>query len=140
PRVVAFADGVAGTVTNAGDGEKLLVVGWPGDPVGHPPLFSVPLDGGEPTDLAGDLDRNVMAGAPAYPGGLPQGAADGRILFCLRERGCTHLWSMARDGSGARAVLDGAGRVVSGLSVVGDRAVVALGTPTSYGEIALVEV
>ena len=53
-----------------------------------------------------------MPGAPAYPGGLPQETADGRILFCLRERGCTHLWSVAADGSDARAVLDGAGRVV----------------------------
>ncbi len=139
PRVVAFADGVAGTVTYAGDGEKLLVVGWPGDPVGHARLFSVPLDGGEPTDLAGDLDRNVMAGAPAYPGGLPQEAADGRILFCLRERGCTHLWSVRQDGTDAHAVLDGAGRIVAGLSVVGDRAAVVLGTATSYGEIAVVD-
>ena len=80
-----------------------------------------------------------MPGAPAYPGGLPQETADGRILFCLRERGCTHLWSVAADGSDARAVLDGAGRVVSGLSVAGDRAVVALGTPTSYGELAVVD-
>ena len=39
PRVVAFADGVAGTVSYAADGESLLVVGWPGDPVGHARLF-----------------------------------------------------------------------------------------------------
>ena len=134
PRVLAFADGVARTASYSADGESLLVVGWSGDPVGHARLFRVPLDGGAPVDLTGSLDRNVMPGAPAYPGGLPQEGADGRILFCLRERGCTHLWSIAADGSDARAVLDGAGRVVSGLSVAGDLAVVALGTPTSYGE------
>ena len=111
-----------------------------GDPVGHARLFRVPLDTGVPVDLTGSLDRNVMPGAPAYPGGLPQETADGRILFCLRERGCTHLWSVAADGSDARAVLDGAGRVVSGLAVAGDLAVVALGTPTSYGELAVVDV
>ena len=82
PRVFAFADGVARTVSYAADGESLLVVGWPGDPVGHARLFRVPLDGGVPVDLAGSLDRNVMPGAPAYPGGLPQETADGRILFC----------------------------------------------------------
>ena len=98
PRVVAFADGVAGTVSYSADGESLLVVGWPGDPVGHARLFRVPLDGGAPVDLTGSLDRNVMPGAPAYPGALPQEAADGRILFCLRDRGCTHLWSVAADG------------------------------------------
>ena len=140
PRVLAFADGVARTVSYSADGESLLVVGWSGDPVGHARLFRVPLDGGAPVDLTGSLDRNVMPGAPAYPGGLPQEGADGRILFCLRERGCTHLWSIAADGSDARAVLDGAGRVVSGLSVAGDLAVVALGTPTSYGELVVVDV
>ena len=103
PRVVAFADGVARTVSYAADGESLLVVGWAGDPVGHARLFRVPLDGGVPVDLTGTLDRNVMPGAPAYPGGLPQETADGRILFCLRERGCTHLWSVAADGSDAQA-------------------------------------
>jgi dipeptidyl aminopeptidase/acylaminoacyl peptidase len=36
-------------------------------------------------------------------------------------------------------VVDGVGRVVSGLSVSGSRAAVALVTPTSYGEIALIE-
>ena len=140
PRVFAFAEGVARTVSYSADGESLLVVGWSGDPVGHARLFRVPLDDGAPVDLTGSLDRNVMPGAPAYPGGLPQEGADGRILFCLRERGCTHLWSIAGDGSDARAVLDGAGRVVSGLSVAGDLAVVALGTPTSYGELAVVDV
>ena len=140
PRVLAFAEGVARTVSYSADGESLLVVGWSGDPVGHARLFRVPLDGGAPVDLTGSLDRNVMPGAPAYPGGLPQEGADGRILFCLRERGCTHLWSIAADGSDAVAVLDGAGRVVSGLSVARDLAVVALGTPTSYGELVVVDV
>ncbi len=69
-----------------------------------------------------------MPGAPAYPGGLPV-EADGRVWFCLRDRGCTHLWSVAADGTDARPELDGAGRVVSGLSVAGGRAAVALATP-----------
>ena len=37
-----------------------------------------PLDGGEVTELAASLDRNVMPGAPAYPGALPQFTDDGR--------------------------------------------------------------
>ncbi len=36
-------------------------------------------------------------------------------------------------------VLDGAGRVVAGLSVSGNRAAVVVSTPTSYGEITLVD-
>ena len=136
PRVVALEGGVAGAVWYAADGASLLVVGHPGDPVGHQHLFRVPLGGGEPTSLTGHLDRNVMAGAPAYPGGRPHETADGRVLFCIRDRGCTHLWS---TGATEGPVLAGEGRVVSGLSVAGDTAVVVLGTPTSYGELVALD-
>lgn len=136
PRVVALEGGVAGAVSYAADGASLLVVGHPGDPVGHQHLFRVPLDGGEPASLTAHLDRNVMAGAPAYPGGRPHETADGRVLFCIRDRGCTHLWS---TGATEGPVLAGEGRVVSGLSVVGDTAVVVLGTPTSYGELVALD-
>jgi len=132
PQVLAFADGVALTVSWAGD--ALLVVGWEGDPIGHAGLFRV--EGGEVTDLAGGPDRNVMPGAAAYPGGLPQ-EHDGRVFFCLRDHGCTHLWSVTGDD--ARPVVDGAGRVVSGLSIAAGRAAIALGTPESFGEIAVVD-
>jgi len=137
PRPVAFGDGLAVSVSFAAEGQSLLVVGYPGGLRGHQHLVRVPLDGGDPVDLTGDLDRNVMAGAPAYPGGRPQEGADGRLLFCLRDRGCTHLWALC-DGQ-ASPVLAGEGRVVSGLSVVGGTAVVALSTPTSYGEIVAVD-
>ena len=139
-RVVAFEGGVAGEVSFAADGQSLLVVGYPGDPVGHQHLVRVPLDGGEPVSLTAHLDRNVMVGGPAYPGGRPQQTADGRILFCLRDRGCSHLWALGQvGGEDEGPVLAGAGRVVSGLSVAGGTAVVALATPTSYGEIVALD-
>lgn len=138
PRTVVLADGIAAAATWTSDGAALLVVGHPGDPVGHAHLLRVPLDGAEPVDLAAHLDRNVMPGAPAYPGGLPV-EVDGRVWFCLRDRGCTHLWSVAVDGTDARPELDGAGRVVSGLSVAAGRVAVALATPTSYGEIVVLD-
>ncbi|WP_422771285.1 serine hydrolase [Plantactinospora sp. WMMC1484] len=137
-RRVGPAGGVARTVGFTADGSALLVVGWTGDPVGHARLLRVPLDGGEPADLTGTLDRNVMPGAVAYPGGPPQ-EHDGRVLFCLRDQGCSHLWSVAADGTDPRPVLAGAGRVVDGLSVGSGRAVVVLGTPDSFGEVAVVE-
>lgn len=142
PRLVALGDGIASAVTWTADGASLLVVGYPGDPVGHQHLLRVELedgpDGGVVHDLSGHLDRNVMAGAPAYPGAVPV-EVDGRVLFCLRERGCTHLWSVGLDGTDARGELAGAGRVVAGLSVAGGRAVVALATPASYGEVVALE-
>ncbi|PRY44698.1 serine hydrolase [Umezawaea tangerina] len=138
PKVLAFADGVASTVGWVEDGSALLVVGWAGDPVAHAHLHRVAVVGGEVTDLSAAVDRNVMPGATAYPGGLPH-EHGGRVWFCLRDHGCTHLWSVAADGTDARPVLDGAGRVVSGLSVAGTLGAVALTTPTSFGEIAVVD-
>ena len=88
--------GIAGTVSFSADGESLLVVGYPGLALGHAHLLRVPLDGGAPVDLTGHLDRNVMPGGPAYPGALPVETADGRLLFCVRDRGCTHLWRRSR--------------------------------------------
>ncbi len=140
PRLVGLADGVAGTVTWTADGSALLVVGTVGAPTGHAGLLRVPLDGGDVVDLAAPLDRNVMPGGPGYPGALPQLADDGRtVLFCVRERGDTHLYAVGVDGGEPRPVLGGAGRVVAGLSVAGGSAVVALLTPTSLGELVTVD-
>lgn len=140
PRVAGLAEGFAGTVSWAADGGSLLVVGWPGDPVGHARLLRLPRDGGPPVDLAGALDRNVMPGATAYPGALPQLADGGRtVLFCVRDRGCTHLYAVDLAGGEPRPVLAGAGRVVAGLSVAGGTAAVVLCTPTSYGEVVTVD-
>ncbi len=133
PRPVALEDGIAATVSFSTDGGSLLVVGHPSLALGHAHLLRVPLDGGAPVDLTGHLDRNVMPGGTAYPGALPVETADGRLLFAIRDRGCSHLW----DEEGP--VLAGAGRVVSGLSVAGGTAVVALATPTSYGEIVALD-
>ena len=41
-------------------------------PRAHTGLLAVPRNGGAVTELAASLDRNVMPGAPGYPGALPQ--------------------------------------------------------------------
>ncbi|MBM2614982.1 serine hydrolase [Actinoplanes sp. LDG1-06] len=141
PVVAGLADGLAGAVVWTPPGDALLVVGTMGAPVGHAGLLYVPLDGGPVRILADSLDRNVMPGGPAYPGAVPRFAADGRtVLFCVRDRGCSHLYAVPIDGGAPRAVVAGAGRVVSGLSIAGDTAAIALATPTSYGEIVTVDV
>jgi dipeptidyl aminopeptidase/acylaminoacyl peptidase/CubicO group peptidase (beta-lactamase class C family) len=138
PVLVGLADGVAGPSVWA-DTETLLVVGTVGAPVGHAGLLRLAA-GAAPVNLAAALDRNVMPGGPAYPGGLPQLAGDGgTVLFCARNRGCTHLYAVSVHGGPVRGVVGGAGRVVSGLSVVGDTAAVVLSTPTSYGEVVAVD-
>ncbi len=124
----------------------LLVVGQRIVAPGHAGLFLLPVEGaaaGEVRDVAGPLDRNVMSGGPGYPGGLPQLTADHRsVVFCVRDRGCSHVYATAVDGSGSpRPLLTGDDVVVSGLSVAAgaDVAAVVLGDPTTYGEVAVID-
>src|SRR5580692_3906875 len=147
PELVALADGIAAPTAWTPDGAALIVAGTPSVPFGHLRLLRVPLDSaGTVTDLAGSLDRNVMPGGPGYPGGLPTLTDGGAtVVFCVRDRGCTHVYATPADGSGTpQPVVAGSGRVVSGLSVSpgagpGGTAAVALATPDSYGEIVLVD-
>ena len=121
------------------DGSALLTVGFTGEPVGHAALLRVPLDGGEPSDLSSSLDRNVMPGGAGYPGGLPQYAGDGSVLFCVRDRGCTHLYAVDETGGDPRLLLGGTARIVSALSVAGGTAAVVLVTATSFGEVVVLD-
>ncbi|MBB3678271.1 serine hydrolase [Modestobacter versicolor] len=143
-RRVAGQLDVAGPITWTADGAALLVAGQQRLAVGHAGLFVQPVEGGgDPVDLAAPLDRNVMPGGPGYPGGLPQLTADGgTVVFCVRDRGCSHVYATAVDGSSSpRPVLTGDDLVVSGLSVAADadRAAVVLADPGTYGEVAVVD-
>ncbi|HKN97444.1 MAG TPA: LpqB family beta-propeller domain-containing protein, partial [Pseudonocardiaceae bacterium] len=146
PELAGFGTGSADAVTWTADGRTLLVVGSPAGPTGQSGLFRLPVAGAtdvppaELVNLAGPLDRNVMPGAPGYPGGLPQLVDDGAaVLFCARDRGCTHLYRVGVDGGDPRPVVAGAERLVSGLSVAGSLAAVVLATPTSFGEVVTVD-
>ncbi|WP_144119258.1 serine hydrolase [Catellatospora sichuanensis] len=140
PQQVGLADGVAGPALWTADGQSLLVVGALDGPVGHAGLLRLPLDGGPVVDLAAALDRNVMPGGPGYPGAVPRLVDGGRtVLFCVRDRGCTHLYAVDVDGGTPRPVVAEAGHNVSGMTVAGDTAAVVLGTPASYGEIVTVD-
>jgi dipeptidyl aminopeptidase/acylaminoacyl peptidase/CubicO group peptidase (beta-lactamase class C family) len=146
PVLAALADGYGGPAAWTPDGGALIVVGRDSitadGPVGHARLLRVQLgSAGTVTDLAGSLDRNVMPGGPGYPGGQPAFAGDGStVVFCVRDRGCTHAYAVPADGSaGPRPVIAGGGRVVSGLSVAGGTAAVVLATPASYGEVVVVD-
>lgn len=140
PELVGLPDGAGGPVTWSADGSALLVVGTVGPPTGHAGLLRVPLNGGPVVDLAAPLDRNVMPGGPAYPGALPQLSEDGSsVLFCVRDRGCTHVYVVSTEGGDLSPLVTGAGRNVVGMSVAGTAAAIVLATPTSYGEVMLVE-
>ncbi|MEV7098736.1 serine hydrolase [Amycolatopsis sp. NPDC051045] len=139
PRLIGSGDGLCAAVTWSADGTALLAVGRRDTAPGHLGLLRIPLDGGETADLAAPLDRNVMPGGPGYPGALPQ-LAGATVLFCVRDRGCTHLYAVDAEGGEPRLVAGGAGNAVAGMAVAGDTAAIVLATPSSYGEIATVGV
>ena len=138
PRLAALAEGVAATVGWTPDGEALLVTGHrETHPSSHTRLLRVPV-GGEPADLSGVLDRSVLPG-PAV-GSLPQVAGDGRtVVFCVCDRGNSHLYAVDLDGGAPRPVVTGAGVHVTAFSVRGGTAVVLRTTTEAYGEIVAVD-
>jgi len=142
PEPVALPDGAVLALSWTAGGDGLLAVATDPDkgPSAHAHLLRIPLDGSEPVDLAAALDRNVMPGGPGYPGAVPQPAGDGlTVVFCARDRGCTHLYSVPLEGGEPQPLVAEPGTVVSGASVVGSQAAVVVATPTSYGEVALVD-
>ncbi|MFJ4167301.1 serine hydrolase [Microbacterium sp. NPDC089698] len=138
PVRVSAAEVQASAVGWSADGRHVLAAGRTDTEVGNADLLLFPLADGAPTNLTSGLDRNIMPGGPGYPGGMPQHAADGALVFCLRENGSSHLWRIAEDGSAARALVDGTANV-SGLSVAGSAAAIVRSTPDSFGEVVLVD-
>lgn len=139
PELIGGSDWLIGPICWTPDGNELLAVGRTDTEVGHSRLLRIPLDGGEVVDLAAALDRNVMPGGPGYPGALPSFTNDGRsVVFCVRDRGYTHLYEVGLDGSAPKCLVGDANNV-SGASVAGDTVAIVLGTPTSYGEVATVD-
>lgn len=136
PRMIGGGEGRCEAVGWTADGQALLVVGRRTMTVGNSRLLKVPLDGSDTVDLAESLDRNVMPGGPGYPGALPQTVGD-TVYFCVRDRGCTHLYAV--EDTEPRLVLGGAGNVVAGVDIAAGKAAIVLATPSSYAEIAVLD-
>jgi dipeptidyl aminopeptidase/acylaminoacyl peptidase len=118
------------------DDDTILYAGRAdGDGLGHTRLYALVL-GSEPKELTPGFDRNVMLGAPAYPGSLPRVAGDD-ILFCARDRGCTHVYRVARSGGTPEKIIGDASTSASSLSVAGDRLAYVTASATTAGDVAL---
>ncbi|MGH2811636.1 MAG: S9 family peptidase, partial [Actinomycetota bacterium] len=83
----------------------------------HNRLFRVDAKGGVPAEIAPEFDRNVMVGAPGYPGAPPRVTGDGALIFCARDGGCTHAYTLPLEGRAPRKIVGGRSRVVGGLSL-----------------------
>jgi dipeptidyl aminopeptidase/acylaminoacyl peptidase/CubicO group peptidase (beta-lactamase class C family)/SAM-dependent methyltransferase len=114
----------------------LLAVGQLSFAVGHTELFTLaPTAGAEPI-LAARLDRNVMVGAPGYPGAPPRLLPDGRVLFCARDAGRVHGY-VAPLGGDAGKIVGADDVVVTGLSWAAGRIAYTAATPATAGELHL---
>lgn len=128
------------------DGERIVCAGSLDVGPGHTRLFTVPVTGGALVPLIPSFDRNVMLGAPGYPGATPGLIDDDEsVVFCARDRGCTHVFSAplaANPGGEATEIVGGWDRSVSGMSAsagVGRIAFVAA-APNTSGEVFVADV
>lgn len=138
PVRISDADVQAAVTGWTADGAYVVAAGRTDTAIGNGSLLLFPVDGGAPLDLTSVTDRNVMPGGPGYPGGMPQQDDAGRFVLCLRDNGYSHVYTASLDGTDARGLVTGTANV-SGLSVAGSRAAIVLATPTSFGEVALLD-
>jgi dipeptidyl aminopeptidase/acylaminoacyl peptidase/CubicO group peptidase (beta-lactamase class C family) len=110
----------------------LLCTGAPHPGAVHTRLYAVPESGDGVTELTRDFDRNVMIGGPAYPGALPTVAGD-KLIFCARDRGCTHAYEV--HDFAVTKIIGGDDRVVAGLTIANDTIAYVLSTSQTPGDI-----
>lgn len=146
PQRLGHATGVQGSTLWHPQGDSVVAIGTPEVRVGTADLIrlSVPGPTETPVDvtLTAHLDRNVMPGAPGYPGGTPAlSNTRDEIVFCLRDRGWTHLYAADIETGTSRSLVANPNEVVSALSVARDARVasVIVTTQQSFGEVALVD-
>jgi dipeptidyl aminopeptidase/acylaminoacyl peptidase/CubicO group peptidase (beta-lactamase class C family) len=140
PRMLGHARGIAGPLAWTPAGDAVVAVGWHTPIIHNSELLVLHRDQRmEDRSLTSELDRNVMPGGTGYPGGAPSFTADGNIVFCVRNHGSTELHKVDFGSGSVSPLLIGEQTVVSGLALVSGRAVVALATATSFGEVAVID-
>ena len=127
------------------DDHRLLFAGKPSSAPGHARLYTVDADADAdgdagPAELAPGFDRNVMLGAPAYPGSVPRVAGD-HVLFCARDRGCTHVYRVPIGGGTPERVAGSADATASSITVdaSGRRLAYLQATPRSPGDVVVAD-
>ena len=134
--VVSDWSGMASVVRWVDDDRLLLAGAADVSRPGHDTLLTLDAAGGTPRPLLDGFDRNVMVGAPAYPGAPPQVAGD-RIVFTARDGGCVHLFTVPLDGGTASKIVGGDDRVVSGCSAGAAGVAVVIADPRCLGDVVV---
>ncbi|MEU8149783.1 S9 family peptidase [Nonomuraea sp. NPDC048901] len=132
-----------------GQGARLVVAGLR-EAIGHTRLYTLGPDTLDEVETG--LDRNVMTGAPGYPGAVPALLGDD-LLFCARDQGRTHLYRLPGEplvgeageagkseetGEAGKAVkIVGNDFTVSGVSVAAGRVAWVASSPLSAGDVYL---
>lgn len=139
PRLVAFAEGMAQTVSYTPDGARLVVLGRQDVSGGHAGVFVVDGGTGDAVRVAPELDRNARPGGPSYPGARPVAISEDKVVFAALDGGYARLYVAPLDGGPSRGLGDSGECGISGLSFGGGTAVTILATPESFGEVALID-
>jgi dipeptidyl aminopeptidase/acylaminoacyl peptidase len=135
-RQVTQHRGTAAAPAFTPDGTTIVFAGKDRVGVGHTRLYRVAAAGGIPEAIAPEFDRNVMVGAPAYPGACPAVIADGTaVVFCARDRGCTNVFTVPLAGGVPRRIIGDGDSVIAGLSHVGGRLAYVESDSRTCGEI-----
>jgi hypothetical protein len=137
PKRVTPDGWLASSVSWSANGQTLLITGSPASRVGHSQLYTVPATGDTPQPVT-ETDRNVMVGAPGYPVRRPVWLPDGRILFCVRERGRVHILC-AEVGAPPVSIVNDETMVVSGMDARDGRIVFVAGSQESPGEVYITD-
>ncbi|WP_433509009.1 S9 family peptidase [Nonomuraea sp. CA-143628] len=118
----------------APDRDRLMVAGLR-EAIGHARLYTLGPDALEEVETG--LDRNVMTGAPGYPGAVPALLGDD-LLFCARDQGRTHLYRLPSGPTAGKAgKIVGNDFTVSGVSVAAGRVAWVASSPLSAGDVYL---
>ncbi|MGC0362381.1 dipeptidyl aminopeptidase/acylaminoacyl peptidase/CubicO group peptidase (beta-lactamase class C family) [Rhodococcus sp. 27YEA15] len=146
PQKLGHATGTPGKLLWHASGDSVVAMGTPEMRIGTCDLIRLCVPGATETavdvTLTAHLDRNVMPGAPGYPGGTPALTdTNDEVVFCLRDRGWTHLYAVDVETGTTRPIVANPNEVVSALSVArGARvASVIVTTQHSFGEVAIVD-
>jgi dipeptidyl aminopeptidase/acylaminoacyl peptidase len=138
PRRVGAEHGTTGPLCWSASGDHIYACGNEAGLIRFTGLLRLDPSGGPSLNLTDDLDRNVMYGAPGYPGTVPCTTVGGDVLFCLRVGGYVQLYKLSEDGT-ISAVLAETGINVAAVTVAGQVATFVINDPSTCGEVAAVD-